>query len=63
VQNTDFIARSYGAGDVLWSGGVCLGLVEGGCAHLYWSVMRPILLHCATYRRLLRQSPVLYLLC
>ena len=30
VQNTDFIARSYGAGDVLWSRGVCFGLVEGG---------------------------------
>ena len=34
----DFIARSYGAGDVLWSRGVCFGLVEGGCANLYWSL-------------------------
>ena len=38
AQNTDFIAHSHGAGDVLWSRGVCLGLVEGGCAHLYWSL-------------------------
>ena len=38
MQNTDFIARSYGSGDVLWSRGVCFGLVEGGCANLYWSV-------------------------
>ena len=37
MQNTDFIARSDGAGDVLWSRGVCFGLVEGGCANLYWS--------------------------
>ena len=37
AQNTDFIARSDGAGDVLWSRGVCFGLVEGGCANLYWS--------------------------
>ena len=38
VQNTDFIARSYGAGDVLWSRGACFGLVEEGCANLYRSV-------------------------
>ena len=42
VQNTDFIARSDGAGDVLWSRGVCFGLVEGGCANLYWSAGEPI---------------------
>ena len=38
AQNTDFIAHSHGARDVLWSRGVCFGLVEGGCANLYWSV-------------------------
>ena len=42
AQNTDFIARSLGAGDVLWSRGVCFGLVEGGCAHLYRFTARPI---------------------
>ena len=42
MQNTDFIARSLGAGDVLWSRGVCFGLVEGGCAHLYYFTARLI---------------------
>ena len=42
MQNTDFIARSRGAGDVLWSRGVCFGLVEGGCANLYCFTARPI---------------------
>ena len=38
AQNTDFITHPHGAEDVLWSRGVCFGLVEGGCANLYWSV-------------------------
>ena len=42
AQNTDFIARSDGAGDVLWSRAVCFGLVEGGCANLYRFTARPI---------------------
>ena len=42
MQNTDFIARSYGAGDVLWSRGVCFGLVEGGGTHLYCFTARLI---------------------
>ena len=42
MQNTDFIARSDDAGDVLWSRGVFFGLVEGGCANLYRFTARPI---------------------